>query len=305
MIYQMISEEAIKRREYWIKEIKAVSGNFTDDYARIEQELYSEIKNDGPHAILDHLRLCGAIPESYGHDTSEEKLYSKYTDAVLAVTFSIIGLQSIVLTERADAADVEAVVEDYSFVADAKAFRLSRTAKNQKDFKVQAMDGWKKGKPFAMVVCPLYQLPSKSSQIYAQAIARNVCIFSYSHLALLVEIALSVGRREATHLLHEVLKTVAIINPSKDALPYWMALNRLILEYHPSVEKLWKAEKIATLESIQISKEHSLEYLASERARIMLLSREEAIKQLIGIHKIESKIDVVKKITNNSLMSIA
>ena len=29
----------------------------------------------------------------------------------------------------------------YSLVADAKAFRLSRTAKNQKDFKVQAMDG--------------------------------------------------------------------------------------------------------------------------------------------------------------------
>ncbi len=74
----------------------------------------------------------------------------------------------------------------YSFVADAKVFRLSRTAKNQKDFKIQAMDNWKFGKPFAMVVCPLYQIPSKNSQIYQQASARNVCIFSYSHLAVLV-----------------------------------------------------------------------------------------------------------------------
>lgn len=62
-------------------------------------------------------------------------------------------MNSIVLTERADAADVEVVCDSYSFVADAKVFRLSRTAKNQKDFKVQAMDGWRNTKDFAMVVC--------------------------------------------------------------------------------------------------------------------------------------------------------
>ena len=60
-----------------------------------------------------------------------------------------MGFTSIVLKERANVADVECVCNDYSFVADAKAFRLSRTAKNQKDFKVQAMDNWKYGKPFA------------------------------------------------------------------------------------------------------------------------------------------------------------
>lgn len=302
---KIISDVAIERRNYWIKEIQDLSGRFTDDYSRVEQELKAELEKDGPVAILDHLRLCGAIPESYGHDTSEEKLYSKYTDAVLAHAFSIIGLNSIVLTERGDAADVEAVVEDYSFVADAKAFRLSRTAKNQKDFKVQAMDGWKRGKPFAMVVCPLYQLPSKASQIYEQAITRNVCVFSYSHLAILIEVAFRGGEKAATHLLHEIFKVVSIIHPSKDAQSYWMAINRLMLEYDASISELWKREKIATLESIQISKEHSLIYLASERERIMLLSKEEAIRQLLDIHKIESRIKVIERITDNSLMAIA
>ena len=66
-----------------------------------------------------------------------------------------MGLVSTVLAERADSVDVGVVAGSYSFVADAKVFRLSRTAKNQKDFKVQAMDNWKQGKPFAMVVCPL------------------------------------------------------------------------------------------------------------------------------------------------------
>ena len=54
-------------------------------------------------------------------------------------------LKSLVLSERGDADDVEDFAKQYSFVADAKAFRLSRTAKNQKYFKIQAMDNWKKG----------------------------------------------------------------------------------------------------------------------------------------------------------------
>ncbi|WP_228484234.1 HindIII family type II restriction endonuclease, partial [Leptospira borgpetersenii] len=107
-----------------------------------------------------------ASPESYGHDSSEEKLYSKYTDALISECFKYLGLNSIVLTERADAADVEVVCDNYSFVADAKVFRLSRTAKNQKDFKVQAMDGWRNTKDFAMVVGTKYQRPRKLRQKY-------------------------------------------------------------------------------------------------------------------------------------------
>lgn len=137
----IITEHGVARRNYWIEEIRKLSGNFGDDSTRLEKELAEEIKVDGDAALLDHLRLCGYIPESYSRDSSEEKLYSKYTDSLLCESFKSMGLKSLVLTERADAADVEAFANRYSFVADAKAFRLSRTAKNQKDFKVQAMDG--------------------------------------------------------------------------------------------------------------------------------------------------------------------
>lgn len=183
---KIISAKAIKTRQYWIEEIRKLSGNFGNDTDKLEKELEAEIKKNGGSSLIDHLRLCGNIPESYGHDTSEEKLYSKYTDCLLSLAYTALGLKSLVLKERADAADVEAFAKDYSFVADAKAFRLSRTAKNQKDFKVQAMHGWKRGKPYAMVVCPIYQLPTSSSQIYQQATTQNVCVFTYSHLALLL-----------------------------------------------------------------------------------------------------------------------
>lgn len=189
MDLEIITQKQIKNRKYWIDEISRLSGDFGIDAEKVEQKIRQEIKTIGMDSLLGHLRLCGAIPEKYGHDTSEEKLYSKYTDVVIHESYLSMGFISIVLKERADVADVECVCGNYSFVADAKAFRLSRTAKNQKDFKVQAMDNWKHGKPYAMVVCPVYQLPSRTSQIYQQAGARSVFIGTYTHLSVFTRYA--------------------------------------------------------------------------------------------------------------------
>lgn len=301
---KIISAEAIKRRAYWVKEIEKLSGNFGIDTRRLDNELGEEIKKFGGATIIDHLRLCGNIPESYGHDSSEEKLYSKYTDSLLSFSYKAMGLKSLVLSERSDAADVEAFAKDFSFVADAKAFRLSRTAKNQKDFKVQAMDGWKKGKPYAMVVCPIYQLPSQSSQIYQQATTRNVCIFTYSHLSLLVNYALEEGQSKTKNLLHEIFKTIPALNPSKNAVDYWLAVNKTILNFSKIIYDLWRMEKEASSESTEIAKEEGLRFLASEREKIMRMSREDAVKELIKKSKIDSKIKIIKSINDNGLFEI-
>ncbi len=299
---EVITNAAIQRRKYWVAEIEKISENFGGNSARLENELSAEIKKEGQQALLDHLRLSGDIPESYGHDTSEEKQYSKYTDALLSETYKAIGLKSLVIKERADAADVEAFAERYSFVADAKAFRLSRTAKNQKDFKVQAMDGWKRGKPYAMVVCPIYQLPTKSSQIYEQASSRNVCIFTYSHLAMLVSFAQVEGAASAQELLHKIFKAIPALNPSKEAHQYWFAVNTTMLNHSGKIEELWKIEKKAAVDSIKAAKQEALEFLASEREKIMRMSHEEALKELIEVHKIESRIKVIKSVTNNDIL---
>lgn len=300
----IISEAAITRRAYWVEEIRKLSGNFGNDSDRLEKELSEEIKKHGIPVLLDHLRLCGDIPESYGHDSSEEKLYSKYTDALLCESFKALGLKSLVLKERADAADVEAFAKKYSFVADAKSFRLSRTAKNQKDFKIQAMDGWKRGKPYAVVVCPIYQLPSRSSQIYQQASSRNVCVFTYSHLAMMIAFSLIEGEAAAEKLLHEVLKVIPALNPSKDANAYWLAVNKTLLSFSKEIEKLWKIEKQAATESIAAAKEEALTYLANERAKIMQMSHEEALAELVRVHKLESRIEIVKSVADNGILGI-
>jgi type II restriction enzyme len=305
MSFEILTERSITRRRHWVDEIARISGKFGEDTVRVERELSEEITREGFAALFDHLHLCGAIPEEYRHDTSEEKLYSKYTDTLLAAAFRYIGLTSIVLTERADAADVEAVGMDYALVADAKAFRLSRTAKNQKDFKIDALHGWKRGKPHAMIVCPLYQLPARTSQIYQQAIARNVCIFSYSHLAVLVQFSDIAGKGHAQELLLKILKCAEESNPTKDSVAYWTSINRTMLNSNAAIKPLWEQEKLATLESIVAAKEEALTTIAREREHVMGLTREEAIKHLLLDRKIEGRERVIRAVSDNGILVIS
>ena len=305
MPFEVLTPQAIQRRQSWVREIAKISGKLGDDSAKVERELVAELKRDGVSALLDHLHLCGSIPEHYGHDSSEEKLYSKYTDALLASTFSNIGLTSLVLTERADCAEVEAVAENYSLVADAKVFRLSRTAKNQKDFKIEALHGWKRGKPHAMVVCPIYQLPARTSQIYQQAITRNVCIFSYAHLAVLVRFSDLVGKKKATQLLLTILKCAEHLNPTKDSVTYWSCINRALLDSNAAIKQIWQGEKLATIESITAAKEEALTILAQEREQIMRMSKQEAIKALINDRNLHGREKVIRAVGDNGIMSIA
>jgi len=301
---KIISKNAIEKRNQWVTKIGELNGDFAANSLQMENDLDAEINTFGTQTLLDHLRLSGNIPESYGHDSSEEKQYSKYTDSLLCFAYKQMGLKSIVITERADVADVEAFAKDYSFVADAKAFRLSRTAKNQKDFKVQAMDRWKHGKPYAMVVCPIYQLPSRSSQIYSQAITRSVCVFTYSHLSLLVRYAEEIGKNKAEDLLLQIFDVIPAMHPTKSANDYWIAVNKTMLNHSKSISKLWQDEKIAATESIEIAKKEALIYLASEREKIMRMSHDEALKELIKASKIENKIKIINKISDNGLFGL-
>ena len=300
----VITSEDIDRRSYWIQEISRPSGDFGVDADRVEREISEEIGQDGIVPLLGHLRLCGAIPEAYVQNSSQEKLYSKYTDIVIHEAFTSMGLTSLVLKERSDLADVECVSGEYEFVADAKAFRLSRTAKNQKDFKVEAMDGWKHGKPFAMLVCPVYQLPSRTSQIYQQAAARSVCISSYTHLAVLVRYAESIGSDKAIALLRDVFETVEAMNPSKSAGAYWQAVNKTFLGAGHGMSDIWREEKIASLEAVQVAREEALSHLAGERERIMRLSRRDAIREILAWRRLEGRVQAVQAVKDSGLMDI-
>ncbi len=298
-----LAKTDIAQRELWIENIHGSRGDFATAVEVVESQLRGQFQSH-PKLLLGHLRFCGVIPEVLAHDSTAEKLYSKYTDILLALAFEALGIASLVVTERSDTADVECVAKDFAFVADAKAFRLSRTAKNQKDFKIAAMHTWKRGKPFAMVVCPLFQLPNSKSQIYQQAASLNVCLFSYTHLVVLLRLVKALGQNKVRQLLQQIFQTVAAMNPSQDAVSYWKQINSQMLDFAPESQAIWLLEKEHADSALKYLKDEALTYVAQERERIMRMSRANAIKELLKANNLDSRVKVIEKVSSNQLFEV-
>lgn len=243
--------------------------------------------------FVETLKQIGTIPESLAHDSTEEKLFSKASDAVLSRAFREIGLKSTVLKERGDSADVlaESPIHGYTLVADAKAFRMSRTAKNQKDFKVVALSGWRKDSEYAVLCSPYFQYPSKSSQIYAQAINHNVCLLSWEHLIFLIENGIKETVDTPFSRLwafcdtysHEILCS----DMKKCFIPQFDAT---LLELTGLNSELLIKQLQGQIVTISERGDQEKQFWKEEIEKIKRYSREEAISELVKAKKIHEKI---------------
>ncbi len=268
--------------------INAAEGmNFEDASIMLENCI------DRDRSFIETLRQIGTIPEFLAHDSTAEKLFSKASDAVLARAFREIGLKSTVLKERGDSADVlaESPIHGYTLVADAKAFRMSRTAKNQKDFKVVALSGWRRDSEYAVLCSPYFQYPSKSSQIYSQAISHNVCLLSWEHLIFLIENGIKETATVSFSPLwafcdtysHEVLCS----DMKKCFIPKF---NTTLLELFGLNDALFAKQLKKQVVAIAERGGQEKRFWQEEIKKIECYSREEAIKELIKTKKIYEKI---------------
>lgn len=231
---------------------------------------------------------CGIIPERYYHDSSEEKLWAKYCDVLLSLAFNFLDIRSQVIRARGDSADVFGSTANYSIVADAKAFRLSRSAKNQKDFKVAALDDWRREDTYACLVAPLYQYPNRFSQIYAQAEERNVTLLSYIHLKFLLD-------HFSGQPLNTLWRTARRLPPSKNARRYWEAIDDAIVSITETSYQRLRDYKQLEIETINQVGQEGILHWQSVMQDYNQLSKDAAIQRLIKAEKIEQKIEVIRK----------
>jgi len=201
-----------------------------------------------------------------------------------------MGLESEVITKRADAADAIGKLHGYTIVGDAKAFRLSRTAKNQKDFKIEALDKWRKGAEYACLVAPLYQFPNSNSQIYLQASRYNVTILSYTHLAFLI-------RHKPTdlHRLKPLWEAAGSLEPSKSATAYWTKVDATVCEITGMTMADWNSAVQAAADRLPSQAAEHIGFWEQEKIRIKSLPHETVTTALIKALKIDSKIALIKK----------
>jgi len=251
-------------------------------------DLESDVRRLTTKELKDAVFECGVIPEAFSHDSSEEKLWAKVCDILLAMAMNKIGIQADVIRARGNSADVLGKTKSYTLVGDAKAFRLSRTAKNQKDFKITALEDWRRENTFACLVGPLKQYPNTRSQIYSQSVKNNVTLVSYTHLRFLLDHGVSGS-------LEHVWTVGKRLSPTGRADEYWTAVNAAVLK----VSKGSPSDLEATME-LEVAKIRELgtegiRYWEGRIADYHRLSRERAISKLIKAEKIEEKIETIKR----------
>jgi HindIII restriction endonuclease len=275
-------------REHFIKQVFEAT-NKTFPFEFLEKNIQLS-KQD----LSNNLIQMGVLPEVFAHDSSEEKNWAKLSDIILSQALNFLGIESEVLRARGNSADVFGKTKNYTIVGDAKTFRLSRTAKNQKDFKIKALDDWRKENTFAILVSPLAQYPTNSSQIYTQAIEKNVTLLSYLHLQLLLE-SEKISNLETLWKTGIDLQQKLPKNDWNKSKIYWQEINQNVCNVTNvdiSVLDKYKQKEIEITQSLGLE---GIDYWQNTIENYKKLSKEEAIKKLIKAEKIENKIVTIKK----------
>lgn len=276
------------------KEIYNCQGlSFTAASNSLKEKVFALDKTD----TLELISQIGAIPEDIGHDSTEEKLYTKASDIILAKSLLDLNLEVKVLTQRADCADIVAQshYHSYSLVGDAKAFRLSRTARNTKDYKVNSMSVWRGDSDYSVLVCPYFQYPKKNSQIYKEALSGNVALFSWEYLYIL----LKEGIRESSSVnisslwnQSEIISKTTTVSDSK---------NCFLSQQNANIAKIIKIDIAEFYHYFNILRNiivkrglTEIQYYEQEIERVKQLDREEAIAELLKCMKFNGKIETIK-----------
>ncbi len=285
--------------------IERIKGVSVKDFKTATNEIRSFIDNMPEDGFKRMVKDIGTIPENIEHDSTEEKLYSKASDIVLARCFRLLGLAARALDERADSADILAESisgYNYSLVADAKCFRLSRTAKNQKDFKVSNLSDWRGSEnEYAVLVAPYFQYPQAVSQIYSKALDNNVCLLSWEHISILLDRNV----KEKDSLSLESLWNASQMIARDKTLSFANAKCCFL----PKMD-VYVAKKMGVTEEEYRDILHSYKHLIINRGEIEIeywnecidkinkYTREKAIQELIKAKKLQEKINAIAAYIN-------
>ena len=268
-----------------------------NDFRKANEEMQYKIFNLPIREFIILISDIGIIPEKIEHDSKEEKLFSKTSEIILARCFYELGLKSTLYTIRSNSADVlaESKFHNYSLVADAKSFRLSRTAKNQKDFKIESMNVWRHDNDYAVLCCPYFQYPKKRSAIYKQAIDYNVSLFSWEYFSFLLKNDI----KENININLSMLWNFSAIQSKnttcdKADLCFLNKQNEFLASQTKlSIQKINESLNRSKSETLYRG-ETEIQYWQNKITYIKNYSREEAITYLIKYMKLNEKIKTIK-----------
>lgn len=148
---------------------------------------------------------------------------------------------------------------------------------------------------YSVLVCPYFQYPKSSSQIYKEALSGNVALFSWEYLYILLKEGIrespSVNISELWNQSNIISKTTTVANSKRCFLPQQ---NHNIAEFLKlSLSKFY--EYFAIVKNILVERGNAeIHYYEQEIERVKHLEREEAIAELLRTMKLDNKIATIK-----------
>lgn len=266
------------------------------------EDLVSFIGKIDKEKEVYYLKNSGAIPESFEHDSSEEKLYAKFCDFLVSKFFELMGMESILCEERGDYADVIGKTKEYIVVADAKAFRLSRTALNPKDYKIEALNGWRKKAKghYAILVAPINEFPKGKSRLYRESVKYNVLMISYSHLIFIL------NYKENKIDLKKLFDINSLLQKRQDvgAVEYWHQIGETMIEICSGEEVVWEDMKNKAKRDSLLRIDEQVKHL-NEVVKSIDLMDEKKVKEILleswGINQKLAQINRKKRFLEEGL----
>lgn len=276
----------------------------TRKFAEASEEIKRYVNELDRQTVIDIVKEIGIIPERIEASSSSEKLFSKASDCILARCFSELGMPSIAVNERGNSADIIArSIHGYTLVADAKTFRLSRTAKNQKDFKIDTLSNWRGSEhDFALLVAPYFQYPNTVSQIYSSALDKQVCLLSWEHILFLLEnnvmesdtLSLEAIWNAPVRLARDT--RIAYADRMNCQFPY---INQMLCDRISVPIQRFNEQLDVCKDIIRNRGNYELEYLNTEKEAITTLTRDEAIAELLKSKKVLERISTIEKFVSS------
>jgi hypothetical protein len=93
------------------------------------------------------------------------------------------------------------------------------------------------------------------------------------------------------------------MSPSKLAYDYWKAVNAVIFNSSSDAMKLWDNEKLISSEGIKVSKMLATAEVNDEQERIMNMTHNEAIAELLELNRINSRLGTINKVEDNEILN--
>jgi HindIII-like restriction endonuclease len=145
-----------------------------------------------------------------------------------------------------------------------------------------------------VLVSPLLQYPTNTSQIYSQAIERNVTLISYTHLKLLLDTYTKHNLEEVWNIGNRLQGSLTKDQHANSRL-YWQEVDKTVCRVVGVAEETIHTYKQLEIDNTRTFGQEGIEYWNSVIVQYKNLSKEDAVVKLIKAEKIEEKIATIKK----------